>query len=51
MIKKEYNSPELSLIQIHLQDVILGSPEDLNSQVNSGGWGDVSDIEDFDDEI
>lgn len=49
MSKKEYSSPELTLVQINLQDVILGSPEDLNSQVNSGGWEDYSEEDDFEE--
>ena len=38
MHKKEYSCPELTLVQFRLKDVILSSPEDLSSQINSGGW-------------
>ena len=38
MNKKEYCCPEFTLVQFRLQDVILGSPEDISSQINSGGW-------------
>ncbi len=38
MNKKEYSCPELTLVQFRLQDVILGSPEVISSQINSGGW-------------
>ncbi|MBQ3330688.1 MAG: hypothetical protein IJG87_05870 [Ruminococcus sp.] len=38
MSKKEYSCPELTLVHFRLKDVILGSPEDFSSQINSGGW-------------
>lgn len=42
MDKKEYCVPELELVSFRLQDVILGSPEDLNSHLDSSNddWGD-----------
>ena len=48
MNKKEYSCPELTLVQFCLQDVILGSPEDISSQINSGGW-DPPPVEDIDE--
>lgn len=44
MDKKEYCVPELELVSFRLQDVILGSPEDLNSYLDSSNddWGDLN---------
>ena len=43
MDKKEYCVPDLELVSFRLQDVILGSPENLNSYLDSGNddWGDL----------
>ena len=51
MDKKEYCVPELELVSFRLQDVILGSPEDFNSHLDSsnGDWGGLEP--DPDDEI
>lgn len=51
MDKKEYCVPEPELVSFRLQDVILGSPEDFNSHLDSsnGDWGGLEP--DPDDEI
>ena len=43
MDKKEYCVPEMEVVSFRLQDVILGSPENLNSYLDSSndGWGDL----------
>lgn len=49
MKKKEYISPELSLISLRLQDIILSSDvENFNSHLDtgSGDWGDTPTPED-----
>ena len=42
MDKKEYCAPELEFVFFRLQDVILSSPENFNSHLDSGNddWGD-----------
>lgn len=44
MDKKEYCVPELTIASFRLQDVILSSPENFNSYLDSGNddWGDPS---------
>lgn len=49
MDKKEYCAPEMTIVSFRLQDVILGSPEDFNSHLDSSNddWGDpIIDPED-----
>ena len=49
MDKKEYCAPELEFVSFRLQDVILSSPENINSYLDSGNddWGDpIIDPED-----
>lgn len=43
MDKKEYCVPEMEVVSFRLQDVILGSPENLNSYLDSSNedWGDL----------
>ncbi|WP_407382443.1 hypothetical protein [Ruminococcus sp.] len=52
MDKKEYCLPDLTVVAFRLQDVILGSPEDFNSHIDSSNddWGDPI-LPDPDDEI
>lgn len=41
MQKKEYLSPEFSLMRINLSDVIMTSVEELSSHIGEpGDWGD-----------
>ena len=51
MAKKEYSRPDLLLVRFTLKDVIMSSPEDFNSHIDSSGsdWGDP--IIDPDDDI
>ena len=49
MRKKEYSCPEITLIHFLIHDVILGSPEYLSTQINTGGW-DSPTIDDDDEE-
>ena len=44
MDKKEYCVPDLELVSFRLQNVILGSPENLNNYLDSGNddWGDLN---------
>lgn len=44
MNKKEYIRPELLTVPFTLREVILSSPEDLNSHIGDpGDWGDWGD--------
>jgi len=50
MDKKEYCVPEMEVVSFRLQDVILGSPENLNSHLDSSNddWGDLDPDGDVD---
>ncbi len=50
MDKKEYCAPELEFVSFRLQDVILSSPENFNSHLDSGNddWGDLNPAPDED---
>lgn len=44
MQKNEYCIPELTIVSFRLQDVIMNSPENFNSHLDSSNddWGDIT---------
>lgn len=51
MDKKEYLCPELDYFAIHIQDVIMASPENFSGYLDDGNndWGDPPPFDDDDD--